>query len=184
MDPQFVNEYTVSKLRFLEWAKRPVTPDVTQYLWIAMAVIIPAFAVISAAYDDIVYLLLYAFLELFCVFMIFFRKRLLLARQFKALTIVQGKDEWERRIELGDKIKVTDGNSAIEYEWAQVKEFIADRDYLILVMARRLGLRLDRSGFTKGTGESFIEYMKNEHAGIPIKVRKQKKRLVLGLYIR
>ena len=85
---------------------------------------------------------------------------------------------------IGTQIKVTDGNSAIEYEWVQVKEFIADRDYLILVMARRLGLRLDKSGFTKGTGESFIEYMKNEHAGIPIKVRKQKKRLVLGLYIR
>ena len=113
MEPQFVNEYTVSKKRYLEWAKRPVTPDFTQYLWIALAVIIPVFAVISAAYDDIVYLLLYVFLELFCLFMIFFRKKLLLAKQFKALTIVQGKDEWERRIELGDKIKVTDGNSTI-----------------------------------------------------------------------
>lgn len=101
-----------------------------------------------------------------------FRKRLLLAKQFKAYSIVQGKDEWSRIIELGDKIKVTDGNSALEYEWAQVKGFIIDRDYLILVMARRLGLRLDKSGFTKGTAGSFIEYMKYEHADISIKERK------------
>lgn len=74
MDPQFVNEYTVSEKRFLEWARRPVTPDVNDYLWIALAVIIPAFAIISKAYDYVIYLLLYAFLELFCFFMIFFQE--------------------------------------------------------------------------------------------------------------
>lgn len=39
-------------------------------------------------------------------------------------------------------------------------------------MSSGLGLRLDKSGFTKGTAESFIEYMKKEYAGIAIKVRK------------
>lgn len=172
MDPQFVNEYTVSKKLYLEWAKRPVTPDTDMYLWIVLAIFMPVFAVISIFNEDFTRLVLYIFIELLCLFMIFFRKRLLLARQFKAITIAQGKDEWDRKIELGDKIRVTDGNSTCEFEWTQVKEFTIDRDYLILVMARRLGLRLAKSGFTKGTCESFIEYMKNEHAGIPIKVRK------------
>lgn len=172
MDPQFENQYTVSKKSFFEWTKRPVTTDVTTYLWIAIAIIIVAFAIVSMAYKDIFYLSFYVFFELFCIYRIFFRKKLLLSKQFKAIAVVQGKEEWNRRIEFGDRIRVIDGNTISEYEWTQVKEFILDRNYFILVMAKRLGLRIDKAGFTKGTNESFTEYMKKEHGDISVKIRK------------
>jgi hypothetical protein len=172
VEPKFVNRYNVSQKRFFEWARRPVTPDVTVYLWIAIAIIIAVIAIVSEAYGDIFFLLLYVLMELICIYMIFFRRKLLLSRQFKAITVVQGKNEWDRTIELGEKIRVADGNSSSEYEWAQVREFIIDRDYFILVMAKRLGLRIDKTAFTKGTGEQFVEYMKKEHGDIPVKIRK------------
>lgn len=172
MEAQFENQYTVSKKRFFEWGKRPVTTDVITYLWIAIALIIVVFAIVSMAYKDIIYLSFYVFFELFCIYRIFFRNKLLLSKQFKAITIVQGKEEWNRRIEFGDRIRVTDGNTTSEYEWTQVKEFIIDRDYFIFVMAKRLGLRIYKAGFTIGTDESFTEYMKKEHGDISVRIRK------------
>ena len=118
MEPLFENQYTVSKKRFFEWAKRPVTTDVTTYLWIAIALIIVALAIISMAYKDIIYLSFYVFFEFFCIYGILFRKRLLLSKQFKAIAVIQGKEEWNRRIEFGDRIRVTDGNTTSEYEYS------------------------------------------------------------------
>lgn len=172
MQPVFENQYVITKNKYLEWAKRPVTKDAFSYIWIALSVFLIVFAIFAIVNGDVLSFSIYLLLELFCIYRLFFRKKLLFLKQFQKIAVIQGKKEWDRIIRFSDKITMIDGNTTTEYEWSQVKEFIIDRDYLLLVMEKRLGVRIDKSGFTKGSCEVFVDYMKNMHDNIPLKVRK------------
>lgn len=92
------------------------------------------------------------------------------ARQYKALTIIQQAKEWHRVIRFADTIEVFDGNNTMTLHWDQIEKLIDQRNELILVFPKGMGIRLDKSGFTKGSQAEFLEAIKNKK--IPITTRR------------
>lgn len=171
METFFENQYTMSKNRFIEWAKRPIRKNIFVYIWFVFAAIAFLMSIFFLVNNDTNFVF-YMLLVLFCLYRSFFRAKLLLAKQFKLIAINQGKEEWEREIHIGSSIILNDGNTKAEYQWNQVKELIDDKDYLILVFEKGIGIRLAKNGFKKGTSDSFLDFVKNEYQSIPLTIRK------------
>lgn len=96
----------------------------------------------------------------------------MISKQFEALAITQGANKWERVLQFADCIAVVDGATTTKYNWSQVVELIDRKDYLILMLNKRLGLRLEKDGFTKGSPDTFLQFIKDEHPSIPLSSKK------------
>lgn len=172
METLFENQYTMSKNRYFEWAKRPIKKNAFVYMWLGIMVFTLSMSIFSIINNDIIYFAFYMLLTVFCIYRCFFRAKMLLSKQFKAIAISQGKEEWERVIQIAGSIIITDGNTKTEYQWNQVNELINDKDYIILVFQKGMGIRLDKNGFKKGTTDSFLDFVKKEYQSIPLTTRK------------
>lgn len=174
MEVLFENRYTMSKDRYVNWAKHPIDlikKNVIVFMWLCIMLITSFMSVFCIVNNDLGSSVFYLFMTAFCIYRSFFRAKMLLSKQFKAIAISQGKEEWERVIQFSNSIIVNDGNSKIEYHWSQVNKLIIDKDYIILVFQKGLGIRVDKNGFIKGTTDSFLDYIKKEYQNVPLSTR-------------
>jgi len=162
MEILFENRYMMNKNRFIEWAKHPIKKNILAIIWFVIMIFTIFMSILSIMNKDIIFFIFYMLMSVFCIYRCFFRTKFLLSKQFKVIAINHGNDEWERVIQFGDSIILIDGNTKTEYQWSQVRELINDRDYLILVLGKGIGIRLAKNGFIKGTADAFLDFIKNE----------------------
>lgn len=171
MEVLFENCYTMSKMRLDEWAKRPIKKNNISFMWLGVMVFAFFMLVYYILNKNIVFSVLFMLLMAFSIYRYFFKAKIVLTKQFKILSSIQGKEEWERVIQFTNSINVTNGNAKMTYQWSQINEFIDDKDYFILVFKNDVGIRLDKNGFTKGTADSFLDFVKREYQSIPFSTR-------------
>ncbi|WP_316569410.1 YcxB family protein [Neobacillus sp. YIM B06451] len=170
METVFQNEYTVTKERFMEWAKNPIQRNYFSVFWLLFTIVTFVLSIYYFFIHDTAFSFFYLVLTAYCVYRGFFRTRMFTARQYKALTIVQQGKEWDRVIQFADTILVSDGNNTMTLQWNQIVKLIDQKNELILVFPKGMGIRLDKSGFTKGSQAEFLEVIKNKN--IPITTRR------------
>lgn len=172
MELLFENRYMMSKRRLTEWAKHPIKKNMMIIMWIGIMVCTFFMFIFSLIINDRVFSAIFLLLAAFSGYRAFFRYKILLSKQFSVIATTQGKEEWERVIQFTNSIMVNDGNTKAEYQWSQIIELINDNDYLILVFKKGIGIRLDKKGFTKGSTDCFLEFVKKEYRSIPLTIRK------------
>ncbi|WP_059173995.1 YcxB family protein [Bacillus sp. FJAT-27445] len=170
METAFQNEYTVTKERFMEWAKNPIQRNCFFIFWIFFTLVTAVLSIYYLFIHDTAFSSFYLLLSVYCVYRGFLRTRMFTERQYKALTIIQQAKEWNRVIKFADTITVYDGNNTMTLEWNQIVKLIDQKNELILVFSKGMGIRLDKSGFTKGSQAEFLESINNKN--IPITKRK------------
>ncbi|MHB8129840.1 MAG: YcxB family protein [Mobilitalea sp.] len=166
MDIVFENCYTMTKERFLNWAKHPIKKNYFIVLWVVFMILAFIMFFISIINDDIIFSFYYLMFLMFFIYRIFFRIKIIASRAFHIISCNQGSKEWLRVIQFTDCILVIDGNSTTQYQWNQIDKLIDEKEYLILLFKNKRGIRLTKNGFTKGTVELFLQFIKNEN--IPI----------------
>lgn len=169
MEILFENRYRMTRERYKEWAKNPIKKNYFTIIWFILMIFTIFLSIISVLSGDMYFIILSILMIVYCMYRGFFRRKLLLAKQFKVISTNQGVTEWDRIIQFSDNITVIDGNTTTEYKWDQIVSMTDSKNYLILVFKNEFGIRLDKNGFTKGTSENFIEYMRKEHQSIIIK---------------
>jgi hypothetical protein len=169
MENLFENCYTMSKERYISWAKNPVKKNKLKLIWIVLTFFIAMTMLQAFLSHDFLLLPFYLVLIVFCLYRCFFQNRVLFIKQYKANAASQGKREWERIIKLSDCIHVEDGNIEVQYQWDQVKEYFENKDDFIIVFKNGSGIRLDKKGFVKGTYEEFLVFINNKFDKIIIK---------------
>ncbi len=172
MEILFENRYKMTKKRFMNWAKNPIKKNYFVVLWLILMIITIFMSITSFFNQDIFFSAFYLFLTMFCIYRGFFRTKILISKQFKVLAITQGLDGWERVIEFADCITVIDGITTTQYKWSQIVKLIDNKDYLILMLNNKLGLRIEKDGFTKGTPDSFLQFIKSKYPSIPLSTKK------------
>lgn len=168
MELLFENRYMMSKKRLMEWAKHPIKKNMMINIWIGIMVCTFFMFIFSLVVNAKLFSAFFLLLSAFSGYRAFFRYKILLTKQFSVIAITQGKEEWERVIQFTNCIIVNDGNTKTEYQWSQIMGLIDDSDYLILLFQRGIGIRLDKKGFTKGSTDSFLEFVKKEYRSIPL----------------
>ncbi len=145
-----------------DFSKHPFKKNpmfIINYLFLIFCIFMVVFSVILESTYLVVFYLLFM---LYCVYRIFFSDKVLFSRAFKNLTISQGSYEWERTVQFGDSIVSIDGNITIKYQWNQVVKLMENEDYLFLEIKTGYGIRLDKNGFTVGSIDEFINFIKSE----------------------
>jgi len=168
MEILFENRYTMTKELFFLWAKNPIKKNYFWIFWLVFMVITIIMAIYSALNEDIIFSAFYVLLAAFCIYRGYFRNRVLLAKHFKVLSVNQGSTEWVRIVQFADFIKVSDGNTITQYQWSQIMKVIENEKYYILLLQDGLGIRLDKNGFTKGTSDTFLQYIINNYQSITL----------------
>lgn len=171
MDILFENRYTVTKERWMDWGNNPIKKNHINVIWIILMIIMLLLFLNSILNGFNLFSTFYILMTGFCIYRGFFRRKLLLVRHFKLIARNQGAIEWERVIQFTDDIIVIDGNTTSRYQWVQVVKCIENKNYLILVLGNGLGIRVDKSGFTKNTYENFLKYVKNQFPNIRLNVQ-------------
>jgi hypothetical protein len=166
MQTLFENQYTISKERYMEWAKNPLKKNYFVIFWLVLMLFAIFLLINAVLINDVLFSAFYLLVIAFCIYRAFFRTKMLISKQFKSLTIIQRATEWQRIIEIADHITVTDGNTTTQYQWSQIKELLDHKNYLVLVFQKGLGIRLDKQGFTKGSCDEFLKYIKDKNIKI------------------
>jgi hypothetical protein len=174
MDELFENRYTVTRERLLEWAQRPARRDFFLILWAAMLLFSAYECAVTTVAGDWLFAGIYLLLALFCAYRIFLRRQVQVNRMFKKLSDMQGTAQWQRVVVLGEEITVHDGSTTVRFQWRQVREVIVRDDALLLRVPGNLAVRIFPDSFTKGSEESFLQFLRARHASIPISVKKKK----------
>jgi hypothetical protein len=172
MEILFENRYKMTKERFMNWAKNPIKKNYLIVLWLILMIITIYMSITSIFNRDIFFSAFYLFLTMFCIYRGFFRTKILISKQFKVLAITQGVDRWERVIQFADCITVIDGITTTKYKWSQIVKLIDNKDYLILTLNNKLGLRIEKDGFTKGTPDSFLQFIISKYPSIHLSIEK------------
>jgi len=169
MEILFENCYTMSKERYISWAKNPAKKNKLNLIWNVLTFFIAMTMVQALLSRDYLLIPFYFALIAYCIYRSFFQTRVLFVKQYKANAAAQGKSEWERIIRLSSCIDVEDGNIKAQYQWDQVKEYFENGDDYIFVFKNGSGIRLDKNGFRKGTYEEFLVYINDKFDKMPIK---------------
>jgi len=156
----------------MEWAKNPIKKNYFIFLWYVLLVFAIYFFIYSIINKEINSSYYFLLIAVFCIYRCFFRGKILLSKHFKILTINQRANEWDRIIQFADDITVLDGNTTIDYKWSQIEALIDTKNYLILVLQKGLGIRLDKKGFSIGSYEAFLEHIKNNYPSISLSTKK------------
>jgi len=167
MEALFENQYKLTRERYLSFYKKPIQLNYMKFVWGAFLVISGVMLIISLIDQQQGYAFYYGIIMLFCVYNVFLRNHLLALRTYKMLVTQLGMSEWERKITIGDKIIMTDMNTISEFHWTQIVKTVVNKEYIALVLTNNLAIRLDKTGFTQGTADTFLAYLKSKN--IPIK---------------
>jgi len=163
MDVLFENRYRMTRQRFLDMAAHPVRKSPLPLAWILLLVLALSVAFYSATAADILGAGAFLVLAAGCAFRIFFFASFRAAGRFRSLVRVQGSEEWDRVVRFADGILAQDGAVEAVYGWDQVAELKAVPGYLVLLLKGPELIRLDRSGFTAGTAEEFVDFVRSAH---------------------
>lgn len=172
MEILFENRYTMTKERWIDWINNPIKKNHFTIMWLIFIIFTLFLFLNSILSGDIIFSAFYILMTAYCIYRGFFRNRILLIKHFKLIASNQGVMEWERVIQFTDIITVIDGNITAHYQWNQVFKFIENKNYFILVFKYRIGIRVDKNGFTKNTYEEFLQYIKSEYPNITLSVQK------------
>lgn len=172
MEILFENRYIMSKERYMDWVRRPIRKNYFFIMWVVILSFTVFLFLICILNQDITFSGFSLFLTIFCIYRAFFRSKMMISKQFKVLAMTQGANEWERVIQFNDNIVVIDGVTTTKYNWSQVIELIDSKDYIILMLNKRLGLRLEKDGFSKGSSDTFLQFFKDEYSNIRLSSKK------------
>jgi hypothetical protein len=172
MEILFENRYTMSKERFMDWASNPIRKNHFVIMWLVIMSFTVFLLLNSILNQDIFSSVFSLFFTMFCIYRAFFRSKMMVSKQFKVLVMTQGANEWERVIQFTDYILVIDGVTTTKYKWSQVAELIDSKDYLVLMLNKRVGLRIEKDQFTKGTPDTFLQFVKDQYPSIPLSSKK------------
>ena len=159
MEKLFENRYTMSKERYISWAKNPVKKNKLNLIWYVLTFFIAMTMIQAIISRDYLIIPFYLVLIAYCIYRSVFQTRMLFIKQYKANAATQGKSEWERIIRMSESIKVEDGNIKAQYQWEQVKEYYESKNDFIIVFKNGSGIRLDVEGFTQGTYNEFMVFI-------------------------
>lgn len=165
----FVNCYSMSKERYLSWAKNPVKKSKIKLIWNVLIFFITVTMLQATLSKGYLLIPFYLVLIAFCIYKGYFQTKVMFLKQYKANAAAQGKGEWERIIKMSDCIDVEDGNVNVKYQWDQVSELIESKNEFIFVFKNASGIRLDKNGFKDANYEAFLAFIKGKFENIPIK---------------
>lgn len=169
------NSYKVTKRKYMSWARESLKKRGKKLLimWGVAAVLAAGVTIYSLVKKDLVHGCLYAVITAFCIYRGFLRMDMLLAKQYKVLEKIQGAKDWKRTITLerkSDKITVVDGNQTAQYKYKNVIKLKEIGNYYWLYFNDGISISLDKDGFTEGTREDFIQFMKHNHPSIALEL--------------
>lgn len=169
------NSYKVTKNKYMGWARESLKKKNKKLLilWGIAAAVAAAVTIYSVAKTDLVHGSLYAVITAFCVYRGFLRMNMLLSKQFKVLRALQGAKDWQRTItfeEKSTKITVVDGIQTAQYKYKDAVKMKEIGDYYWLFFKDGISISLDKNGFTKGTQEDFIRFLKYNHSSIALEI--------------
>jgi hypothetical protein len=164
---EFENRFMVTRELYMDWVRRPIRKSVIlmKYLWIALTVLLAAIAVIAFVSSEFMYVYIAFVFFVYCIYRVLFRTRIMANKQFNAYSEMQGMQQWERVTTFSDVITVSDGCSTTEHAYDRITEIVDIRDYLALGIGESANisyLRLMKNGFTGGTYEAFVEFIKSK----------------------
>ncbi|MDP4089119.1 MAG: YcxB family protein [Bacillota bacterium] len=172
MEVLFENRYMMTKERYMDWVKNPIRKNYFVIFWLVLMVFTTLMFIISILSNDMLFSFFYVLMAVFCIYRAVFRRKMLSSKYFKSLAVNQGAEEWERVIQFTDNIAIKDGNTTVQYQWEQIDKLIENEKYLILTLKNKLGIRISKDGFTKGTPDTFIQYIKNQYQSIRLSTRR------------
>lgn len=148
MDNLFSCEFTLTKEKYLSWAKENnlyKKRKIVTAMWCAITLIIIAVAI----WVNFLPLLV---LTLYTLYRAFFRWRLLTAKQYDELAKGYGGSDWTRCVSFDDEhIYVKEANLSAEYDYSKLERIEENGSYIKLHFANGTVIRLYADKFTQGT---------------------------------
>jgi hypothetical protein len=170
----FENRYIITKDLMKLWAKEPVNRRIKLFklFWLIMflffaALTVAMFVVLDPS--DVYLIIMCGIFTLFCAYRRWVLPKIRFRNQFKILSEQHGSEEWERIISISDKVAVSDGTTASEFEWTYFSKVNVYCDKVILISKNNLfGIRVYADSFTLGNLTDFLQFLKTDHLEIQI----------------
>lgn len=165
MRKSYVNRYTVTKEKYLNWVRHPIRKGKgnKKQIWPVMSLVTVGIAVYFYVAGQTVYALFFLALTFLSVSGALLLSQILAAKEFKKLAAYHGASQWERVIRFSeDKIYLTDGKLKAEYPYASITDFVNKKEYFALRFNRGSYLRVYKNGFVRCTPADFIKFMKTK----------------------
>lgn len=169
----FVNEYEMTRKRFVSWSTPVISKLPITYIW-AVIVVISAFAWWYFAHKGIEmrWQTLAAFMVLIGLYRGFAFRYMATDKQYRLTKENMYKDvPWMCKVEVNDGgIRVSANGKLQAYvKWDRIEAFEEAKSFLDLKVKEGDQARLDKESFTKGDVESFKKYMADKHPDIPFR---------------
>lgn len=172
MDAVFINQYRVTKKRFVSWALHPAHRKraiFSRVLWIVLLIAALAAAVYSIATSRSLLIFISLMLALVFFFRAFLRERMMASSKFAAAAKARGVSSgWDRNIAFTAKgIDVQDADISVSYEYKNFNGLVdlGDEFALLIKNGKGSSVRLPKEGFTKGNPEDFPKFMHKKLKG-------------------
>ena len=167
----FVNEYEMTRKRFLQWStpnlfKLPIT-----YIWMVV-VLLSAFAwwYFAKMGVEMRWQTLAAFMVLIALYRGFFFRYMAVDKQYRLTKMNMYKDvAWMCKVEVTEGgIRVSANGKLQAYvKWDRIESFNEANSFYDLKVKEGDQARLDKNSFTKGDAEGLKQFMKEKHPEIP-----------------
>lgn len=167
----FVNEYEMTRKRFVQWSTPNIFRLPITYIWAAV-IVFAAFAWWYFAKQGIElrWQTLAAFMVLIGLYRGFAYRYMATDKQYRLTKKNMYEDvDWMCKVEVNDGgIRVSANGKLQAYvKWDRIDAFEEATSFFDLKVKEGDQARLDKAGFTKGDAESFKQYMLEKHADIP-----------------
>ena len=167
----FVNEYEMTRKRFVSWSTPNIFKLPITYIWTAV-LLFSAFAWWYFANKDtaIRWQTLGAFMVVISVYRGYLFRFMATDKQYRLTKENMYKDvAWMCKVEVSDGgIRVSANGKLQAYvKWERIDAFEEAVTFFDLSVRDGDQARLDKACFTKGDEESFRQYMKEKHPDIP-----------------
>ena len=167
----FVNEYEMTRKRFLLWSVPKFYKLPIFYIWAAVFVFSAVAWAYFANHDvEVRWETLAAFMCLISLYRGVAFRYMAVDKQYRLTKENMYKDvAWMCKVEVNDGgIRVSANGKLQAYvKWDRIEAFNEAESFLDLKVKEGDQARLDKNGFTKGTVEEFKKYMAEKHPEIP-----------------
>lgn len=157
----FVNRYIIDKKRYFKWVRESSFSGVQLgffIFWVIMAVCGGVFLLLDSAPIGYV-------LTAFCIYRAFFRWYVIAKVQYKRLTEMIHKKEWERQVVLGDEyVEVTDETMSSKYRYEDITEIKENGNEVKIIGKKKFTIRLYADCFLDSTWDECKDFINNRRA--------------------
>lgn len=167
----FVNEYEMTRKRFVSWSTPNIFKLPITYIWLAVI----AFSLFAWIYftktgTALRWQTLASFMVLIALYRGFAFRYMATDKQYRITKEHMYKDvPWMCKVEINDGGIRVSANSKLQayVKWDRIASFEEANTFLDLKVKEGDQARLDKEGFTKGDVESFKKWMAENHPEIP-----------------